>query len=308
MDVYMPELDGLAATQQIMKETPCPIVIISASTNRQEANLTFSAIQAGALTVLDKPTLNDTPEMLQAMVERIRLMAEVKVVRHWGQNEGRPGPAPAAQQPERANRAQPPAKVLPRLPEKIELVAIAASTGGPAALAEILGRLPPGFPVPIVVVQHITPGFGPSLATWLNQMSPLEVRLAQPSEAPRPGQVLIAPDDHHLEITALKLLKISQGAPDSNSQRPSANYLFHSVARNYGEKALGVILTGMGNDGAEGLLAMRQSGAYTLAQNEESCVVFGMPAVAIEIGAVAQILPVDKIATTIMALTMAERS
>lgn len=301
MDVYMPELDGLAATQQIMAETPCPIVIISACSNKQEVNLTFNAIQAGALTVLDKPTINDAPEVLQAMVDHIRLMAEVKVIRRWSHPKVQVASISAAQT--RSDQAYPTRRLKPA--EKLELIVMAASTGGPAALAEILSRLPADFSAPILVVQHITPGFGPSLVTWLNQITALEVRLAQPAEAPRPGQVLIAPDDHHLEVTALKLLKISQTPPDQNGQRPSANYLFHSVARNYGAKALGIILTGMGNDGAEGLLAMRQAGACTLAQSEESCVVFGMPAVAIELRAVDQILPVNKIATTIVALTMA---
>jgi two-component system chemotaxis response regulator CheB len=308
MDVYMPEMDGLAATQQIMAETPCPIVIISACSNKQELNLTFSAIQAGALTVLDKPSLDDSPEVLQAMVDRIRLMSEVKVIRRWRRPEVQIAPVPVGPvQLEGSGRMLPTGRLPAKPVEKIDLVAIAASTGGPAALAEILGRLPGNFPAPMLVVQHITPGFGASLATWLNQMTPLEVRLARPAEAPRPGQVLLAPDDHHLEITGLKLINISQTPHDQNGQRPSANALFHSVARNYGAKALGIILTGMGNDGAEGLLAMRQAGAWTLAQSEESCVVFGMPAVAIELGAVDQILPVDKIATSITALTMSQR-
>jgi two-component system, chemotaxis family, protein-glutamate methylesterase/glutaminase len=244
--------------------------------------------------VLDKPGLDDAPEVLQAMVERIRLMSEVKVVRRWD----RSGSLGAGKK----QTAPLPGNVSARLEEKIELIAMAASTGGPAALVEILSRLPADFPIPILVVQHITPGFGSSLVTWLNQMTPLGVCLAQSAETPRPGQVLIAPDDYHLEVTPLKMLKISQTPHDQNGQRPSANYLFHSVARNYGAGAMGIILTGMGNDGAEGLLAMRQRGAYTLAQNQESCVVFGMPAVAIELGAVDQILPVDKIATTMMAV------
>jgi two-component system chemotaxis response regulator CheB len=279
-----------------MAETPCPIVIISACSNKQELNLTFSAIQAGALTVLDKPGLDDAPEILQAMVERIRLMSEVKVVRRWS----RPRPELVE---ERQQLPSLPGSASARPVEKIELIAMAASTGGPAALVEILGRLPVDFSIPILIVQHITPGFGSSLVTWLNQMTPLEVRLAQSADSPRPGQALIAPDDYHLEVTPLKMLKISQTPPDQNGQRPSANYLFHSVARIYGARAMGIILTGMGNDGAEGLLAMRQRGAYTLAQNQESCVVFGMPAVAIGLGAVDQVLPVDKIATTMMAVT-----
>jgi two-component system chemotaxis response regulator CheB len=304
MDVYMPELDGLAATQQIMAETPCPIVIISACSTNRELNLTFSAIQAGALTVLDKPGLDDAPEVLQAMVERIRLMSEVKVVRRWDRRSAADDRSSSAGSlgAGKKQTAPLPGHIPPRPVEKIELIAMAASTGGPAALVEILSRLPADFPIPILVVQHITPGFGSSLVTWLNQMTSLAVRLAQSAETPRPGQVLIAPDDYHLEVTPLKMLKISQTPPDQNGQRPSANYLFHSVARNYGAGAMGVILTGMGNDGAEGLLAMRQRGAYTLAQNQESCVVFGMPAVAIELGAVDQILPVDKIATTMMAM------
>jgi two-component system chemotaxis response regulator CheB len=238
------------------------------------------------------------------MVDRIRLMSEVKVIRRWSRPKVQIAHIPVTKmQPEGPGQAYPARRLKPA--KKLELIAMAASTGGPAALAEILGHLPADFPVPILVVQHITPGFGPSLVTWLNQLTPLEVRLAQPAETPQPGQVLIAPDDHHLEVTPLKMLKISQAPTDQNGQRPSANYLFHSVAHNYGASALGVILTGMGSDGAEGLLAMRQAGACILAQSEESCVVFGMPAVAIELQAVDQILPVDKIATTIVALTMA---
>jgi two-component system chemotaxis response regulator CheB len=178
---------------------------------------------------------------------------------------------------------------------------IASSTGGPGILAKILRGLPVDFPAPILIVQHIMAGFAAGLATWLNQLAPLEVRLAQHADEPKVGQVLIAPDNHHMLINNQGLISLNQ-EPPQNGLRPSANYLFNSAAQVYGATTIGVILTGMGNDGAEGLLALRETGAHTIAQDETSCVVFGMPAVAIELGAAEQILPADKIATALMAL------
>jgi chemotaxis response regulator CheB len=178
---------------------------------------------------------------------------------------------------------------------------MAASTGGPGILAEILRHLPADFPVPILVVQHITAGFSRGLAEWLNQQTALQVRLAASGDEPKAGEVLIAPDHYHLLINRLGLLTLSQSPPLHN-QRPSADLLFHSVAEIYGARAVGVILTGMGSDGGEGLWAMRQAGAHTIAQDKATCVVFGMPAVAIQLGAAEQILPVSKIAAALIPL------
>ena len=292
MDIHMPEMDGFEAARQIMREAPCPIVVISNSTNMGEQELTFNALQVGALSVLNKPTMYDPPEVLEALTAHVKLMAEVKVVRHWDQDA------------KCARKTQ----VLTDLPAghrtrktKIQVVALAASTGGPGILAEILGQLPADFGAPVLIVQHITPGFGQGLATWLNQQTDLQVRLAQDGDKPQAGQVLIAPDDYHLVVNKLGLVALDE-APAQHGLRPAADYLFNSVAQVYGAAAIGVILSGMGSDGAEGLRAMHQAGGHTIAQDEATCVVFGMPAVAIKLGAATETLPPDRIAAVIREL------
>jgi two-component system chemotaxis response regulator CheB len=291
MDVHMPEMDGFEATRQIMTESPCPIVIVSASMNKNERDLTFDALKSGALTVLEKPSVNDSTPIHDYLVQQVKLMAEVKVIRRWG-DAHKFGLA--------SNQAGSP--VLKRNGKsKIQMVVVASSTGGPGVLAQILSQLPADFPAPILIVQHITAGFGAGLAAWLNQNSLLEVRLARHADEPEVGQVLIAPDDQHMLVNGMGLIALNQ-EPPYHGLRPSANYLFNSVARVYGATAIGVILTGMGADGAEGLQALRQTGAHTIAQNKESCVVFGMPAVAIELGAVEQVLPAEKIAAALQIL------
>jgi two-component system chemotaxis response regulator CheB len=292
MDVHMPEMDGFEAARRIMSQAPCPIVIITNGIGKDEQELTFSALQAGALSVIKKPTMYDPPEIIDALAIEVKLMSEVKVVRRWEQ-------ASAA-----VNNPQSPAKsaALKRNGKsKIQLVVIASSTGGPGILAQIFRKLPLDFPVPILAVQHITPGFGQGLSTWLNQQTPLDVRLARHSDEPQPGQILIAPDDYHMIINSMGLTVLSQ-EPAIHGLRPAADLLFSSVARTYGGTAIGVILSGMGSDGARGLQAMHETGAHTIAQDEATCVVFGMPAVAINLGAVEQILPAQRIAAAIMAL------
>lgn len=288
MDVYMPEMDGLEATRQIMAESPRPIVMVSASYNKNENKLSFDALQAGALTILEKPTIYDPPAAHEFLINQLRLMSEVKVVRRW--NKSRTTLSFSIPQTDIRNGRS-----------KIRLITIASSTGGPGVLSKILGGLPAEFPVPILIVQHIMSGFAEGLATWLNQLTPFEVRLARHDDAPRAGQVIIAPDNHHMLVNDKGLITFSHDPPQ-NGLRPSANYLFNSVARVYGATAIGVILTGMGSDGADGLRALYEKGAHTIVQNEASCVVFGMPAVAIELGAAEQILPADEIATALMEL------
>jgi two-component system chemotaxis response regulator CheB len=291
MDVYMPEMDGLEATRRIMAETPRPIVMVSASFNKNENKLSFDALQSGALSILEKPTVNDPPETHKFLIDQLKLMSEVKVVRRWNRSR----------YPSDHISTLKPATFAKNGKAKIQLLTIASSTGGPCVLAKILNELPADFSVPILIVQHIMSGFSSGLATWLNQLVSLEVRLAQHTDEPQPGQVLIAPDNHHMLINDKGLVALSQ-EPPQNGLRPAANYLFNSVAEVYGATAIGIILTGMGGDGAEGLLALRETGAHTIAQDEASCVVFGMPAVAIELGAAEQILPADKIAAAVMKL------
>ena len=292
MDVHMPEMDGLEATRQIMAETPLPIVMVTASLNKRERDLTFDALQCGALSIIEKPSMYDPPEVINRLADQVKLMSEVKVVRRWN----RPSQlAPASQPPAEL------AALKQNGASKIQLVAMAASTGGPGILAEILRNLPANLLVPLLIVQHITTGFGQGLADWLNQQTSLEVRMAKHADEPKAGQVLIAPDDYHMVVNSLGTITLSK-EPPLQGLRPAADYLFNSVARVYGATAIGIILSGMGNDGAEGLAAMRKTGAHTIAQDKASCVVFGMPAVAIELGAAEQILPANQIAAAIAAL------
>jgi two-component system chemotaxis response regulator CheB len=294
MDIHMPEMDGFEATRQIMTESPCPVVVISASTDRSQSDLSFNALRAGALSVLEKPTLNDPPEVYQTLANQVRLLSEVKVVRHWSKS------APSPESPAGPVETAPPTLIKNGLTH-IQIVVIASSTGGPGVLAEILSKLSATFPAPILIVQHITPGFGVGLADWLNQQTPLQVRLARHADEPKPGEVLIAPDGAHMVVNSMGLIALTK-APPQHGLRPAADYLFHSVARIYGPTAVGLILTGMGDDGAEGLQAMRQAGGHTIAQDKETCVVFGMPAVAIALGAAEQVLPANRIAAAVTAL------
>jgi two-component system, chemotaxis family, protein-glutamate methylesterase/glutaminase len=282
MDVHMPEMDGYEATRQIMAENPRPIVMVTGSFAKDEHQLTFNALQAGALTIVEKPSLAATSERREHLVAQIKMMAEVKVVRRWARNgEGKAKVVAIA--------APPPGKAA-----VLQLVAMAASTGGPGVLATILGRLPAGFGAPILLVQHVTKGFGEGFAHWLDQQTALKVCLGRHGYEPQPGDVVVGPDDYHMMVNDHGLIALTK-APPRFGIRPAADYLFHSVAETYGARAAGIILTGMGSDGADGLRAMREAGARTIAQDQYSCVVFGMPAVAIEAGAVEQILPADRI-------------
>jgi two-component system chemotaxis response regulator CheB len=300
MDVRMPKMDGLEATRRIMHETPTPIVIVTADLMQADMNLTFEALRAGALTVVGKPGLDDT-ETCTKVIQTVRLMADVPVVHHWDRREWRP--------PEALEMPHPPAIANEPVPlakgESLrhwQMIGIASSTGGPATLAKILGQLPASFPVPILVVQHVTNGFVTGLAEWLDSVTPLHVGLASHGETPQPGTVLFAPDDYHIQVNSQGVVELYKG-PSYKGLRPSANYLFHSLARAYGRRVVGIVLTGMGDDGAEGLLAMRQAGGLTLAQDEQTCVVYGMPREAIALGAVDEVLPLDQIALTLDRLT-----
>ena len=286
MDIHMPEMDGYEATRRIMEEIPCPIVIISGSVNRAEHERSFDALSAGALSVVEKPTVNTSPDVIRRLLTHIRLMSEVKVVRRWPRRHDNGDLTVGVSATAVASSTW------------VQMIGIAASTGGPRALTHVLSQLPAEFPIPILIVQHVTVGFGEGFATWLNGQTPLSVRVARHGDEPRPGQVLVAPDDAHMVINNMGLIALRHDPPQ-HGVRPSADYLFQSLADVYGRTAIGVILTGMGHDGAEGLLALYKRGAHTIAQDQTTSVIFGMPAVAIERGAVTQIQPIDRIAATI---------
>jgi two-component system chemotaxis response regulator CheB len=289
MDIRMPRMNGLDATRQIMRATPTPIVVVASSVYESDLNIAFNAVEAGALTVVEKPrglSEADFDAVRDQLTTTVRLMSDVQVVTLWSSDRQ------ATQVTRRPVRLDTWQALRP------EVIAIGASTGGPGILHQILRSLPSDFSIPVVVVQHITPGFGPGFAHWLDSVTPLGVALAQEGERLAPGRVFIAPDDLHLTITPGGIVRLERSEPISG-RRPSATRLFESAAKTFGAAALAIILTGMGDDGANGLAAVRQKGGRVIAQNEESCVVFGMPKVAIERGIVDQVLAPDDIASTL---------
>jgi two-component system chemotaxis response regulator CheB len=290
MDVHMPRMNGDHATRQIMERVPTRIVMVTASSGRDETSVAFRALGAGALTVVEKPGGPDHPghaESARRLVETVTLMAEVKVVRRWPRRERAVPPSPAPATPDRT----------------IRVIAIGASTGGPQAVATILTALPHDLGVPILVVQHIAPGFTAGLAEWLGQGVRLAVKLAGPGEQVRPGTVYLAPEGLHLGITRDGRIRLTQEAPEDGFC-PSASHLFQSVAEAYGRSAVGILLTGMGRDGANGLLTLRQAGGVTVAQDEESSVIFGMPGEAVRVGAAEYVLSPEQISGMIRSLVI----
>lgn len=289
MDIRMPRMDGFQATKRIMQQTPTPIVVVSASVESEELKITFNAIRAGALTVVEKPTgpADTAYEAIRDdLVTTVKLMSEVKVVRRWATGRLRPPPPPIERTFERVQR---------------KVVAIAASTGGPAALFRVLSALPEDLPIPILIVQHISRGFGQGLVDWLDGTTNLRVKTAQQGESLRPGQVLIAPDDRHMLVGSGDKIRLQERQPGEGIC-PSADPLFESLSRVFGKKTLAVIMTGMGRDGVEGLRKLKAKGGHVLAQDEASCVVFGMPKEALAAGLVDQVIPLDHIAATIVDL------
>jgi two-component system chemotaxis response regulator CheB len=284
MDVHMPISDGLQATKEIMVRAPTPILIVSAATQR-DVDLSLSATQAGALLALPKPDSPASPGFADRAIElraMARAMAAVKVVRHWSVME-----RPRTRRP----RGRVPAK----------LVALAASTGGPAALRRVLMDIPRTVPAPLLIVQHIARDFTAGFAEWLAGSCALPVRIADEGEQLRDGTVYLAPDDVHLGVTADGRARMANGPPISGF-RPSATHLFRSAGAAYGPQLAAVVLTGMGVDGADGLADAHAAGAYVIAQDEASSVVYGMAAEAVRRGAVDAVLPVDHIALRLLEL------
>ena len=284
MDIHMPKMDGYTAIRHIMAENPRPIIVLTSTASDIRLGITYKAVESGALMVFGKPhgLPEDDPEA-RALIEAIKAMADVKVVRRrWPVNK------------RSCKSTLPETAVVKTLLNPYTIVAIGTSTGGPPALKTILETLPATFPVPIVVVQHITKGFTVGLAKWLNDTVALAVKVAQKNEPLKGGTVYIAPDDAHFEISRDGRVVVSH-EPSLDGHRPSVTALFNSVAHHRGPSAVGVLLTGMGRDGADGLDTMHRKGAYTIAQDEESSVVFGMPGEAVALGAARDILPLNHI-------------
>jgi two-component system chemotaxis response regulator CheB len=284
MDCHMPKLDGVGATRIIMETVPAPIVLMTASPAESEQEFTFDAIKNGALAVVSKPPAFGTPDFDRVagqLVRTVRLMSEVKVVRRW--------PARTA-----TARAQP-AAAAPVARHGVHLVALVGSTGAPAVIAEILTAIGPSTRATFLIVQHMSDGFIAGFAGWLAARSGISTQVAQDGIQTQPGTAYVAPDGAQMGIDANGRIALST-EPDDDGFRPSGNYLLRSVARAFGRNAMGVLLTGMGRDGAAGLLELQRAGGLTVAQDEESSVVFGMPGEAVRLGAAGQVLPPEAIA------------
>lgn len=295
MDIHLPRLDGVQATRRIMAETPTPIVVVSASVEQKDVGLAFEALQAGAVTVLDKPPGPDHPRYATAvreLVTTVRLMAQVKVVRRWATGGSRQefSAQPTGTLPIARRRKRRPVAIM-----------IVASTGGPQAIQRLLQALDSDLSVPVLVVQHINDGFAAGMASWLSAMCPQPVQLAEHGDTPSAGTVYLAPGDRHLLVTRRGTLALST-SPPVGGFRPSGTLLFESGAEYYGRDAVGVLLTGMGEDGAAGLRALRAAGSITIAQDRATSVVYGMPAAAVALGAAEYVLALDAIGPEIRAM------
>lgn len=290
MDIHMPRMDGFEATRRIMETQPVPIIVCTAATNPKNVATTFRVMEAGAVACVEKPVGREHADF-DAMADNIRqtvvLMSAVKVVRRWART--RLAPAPVVR-PVAVNRG----------PAEVKFIGIGASTGGPQVLQEILAGLPKAFPVPILIVQHIAHGFLPGLAEWLNQTTALQIQVGAYGVCPLPGHVYLAPDDFHMSISASSRILLTKEEPQHHL-RPAVSYLFRSLADVCGPAAVGVLLTGIGTDGAAELKRMKDHGAVTIVQDRDSSVVHGMPGEAIKLGGATHVWPADRIADGLLA-------
>lgn len=283
VDLRMPGMSGLELIAFLMARAPLPILVLTGEASRYDPSLAFEAVRRGALDLMLKPSERDD-DAIRSLRARVRWLASVPVVRHLDHNK--PAEPP------------PPLVTWPRASTDPVLVGIAASAGGPSALATVLGSLSPDLPICLAVVQHLPRGFAPSFVSFLQARCSLSVGLAEHGQTPCSASVVLAPDDCHLEIQNGRFALTS--GPPVEGHRPSGSVLLRSLAA-LGPAAIGVVLSGIGRDGADGLRAMRERSAITLAQNAETSVVYGMPRAAVEEGAAQQILPVGEIGPAIAA-------
>jgi two-component system chemotaxis response regulator CheB len=300
MDVDMPVMDGLTACERIMGENPTPILVLTADPRNQAPELTHRALEVGALALQVKPALDAGPEAWN-LAREVKLLASVRVIRHLRGVRKTPstGGAPAA-----------PPVGLPLdvsfATSNVGIVAIASSTGGPQVVHRLLAELPADFPAPIVLVQHINAAFAESLAGWLAASSKLKIKVAQEGDSLVPGVVLIAPPAQHMVVPSRGRVSLRSGEA-RDGHIPSGTLLLDSVAKSYGRRSVGLILTGMGADGADGMVSIKAAGGRTIAQSQESCVVFGMPGAAIARNAVEHVAHGDDLADVLMRLARGEK-
>ncbi|HEY6009516.1 MAG TPA: chemotaxis-specific protein-glutamate methyltransferase CheB [Geobacteraceae bacterium] len=283
MDLLMPVMDGLASIEEIMDRCPTPILVLSATVDEREVSQAFSAIRKGALDVMEKPAgtgLVNNCGFGNRLVEKTRLLARIRVIHHR----------------RRRVREELPLKIAYHTGE-LKILAIGASTGGPKAVMSIVRTLPADFAASVLIVQHIATGFAKGFVHWLNSESRMQVRLAADGDPVAAGGVLVAPNDCHMVVESGRIRLTAD--PPVNCCRPSIDVLFHSLAEEFGAQTVGVLLTGMGRDGARGLLHIKAQGGVTIVQDEESSAVFGMPKAAIGLNAADEVLPLTGIPTAV---------
>ncbi len=286
LDIIMPVMDGLSAVTEIMATCPTPILILSANLDARQNRHAFQAIQSGALDVMEKPEglVHETfPEIAAALVEKVKFLARIRVMHHF-----RRTPQAAAVRP-------------PGNGGRRDILAIGASTGGPKAVMRLMRSLPAGFGARVLIVQHIATGFEEGFAQWLDRECALSVRLARQGERLEAGTALVAPSGRHLQLKNERIV-LSEGEL-VNCCKPSVDVLFQSLADSeLGSRVVAVLLTGMGRDGANGMVALKRRGGYNIAQDESSSAIFGMPRAAISLGAVHETLPIEEIPLGVLRL------
>jgi two-component system chemotaxis response regulator CheB len=288
-DLHMPQMDGLEFTSEVMALYPRPILVISSWVHEEDNPHVFQLLEAGALDIFPKPSAGlstDNKLLNQELINKIQILAGVKVFK---------------------KKRKPPSQVK-RLETfssksylKPKIVAIGASTGGPQVINELFAQLPSDFPVPVICVQHICLGFLQGFIDWLATSCRLPIQIAQPRDTPKPGTIYFPPEQQHLELDD-KGRFICSNSPPLDGHRPSVTVTFKSVAKFYGRATVGILLTGMGRDGAEGMQYIAQAGGLTIAQDEATSVIFGMPKEAIDLGAAKLVLPIQAIAPRLLEL------
>lgn len=281
MDIKMPIMDGLTATREIMAERPTPILVMSV-TIREEQQFAFTCLKRGALDFV--PVDPEAGIVSSELISKVKTCSRIKVVTH-----------PHGRKPAKE-------RARPKKVERYEIVGIAVSTGGPVALQKVLSQLPERFPVPIVIVQHISEGFTASLAGWLCDQCKIKVVVAKNGDELKPDVVYLAPDGLHLVIDDEGKIKLLNKDFPGCYHKPAADIMLKSIAEVYGPKAIGIIMTGMGKDGAAGIKAISEMGGFTMAQDEASSTIYGMNKVAIDEGSVAEVLPLEQIPRALVAL------
>lgn len=297
MDILMPVMDGIESTRLIMSHNPTPIVVVSSKLDREELRITFRSIEEGALAVVEKP-VGEGPEALaeleKYLVDMVRAMSKVKLLQTRMKTAAR----------KTKNIRAVKAAFNDETPGPYDVIAIGASTGGPMALRTILSTLPHSINVPVLVVQHIATGFIPAMVDWVSSITSLNVKLATHGDSLSAGTVYFAPDNQHLTITRKKGILYSELSHPLRNDKfcPSATTLLESVARVCGNRGVGILLSGMGNDGSEGLLKLKKASGRTIIQDRNTSVVSGMPDAALKLNAVEDVVELDKISTHLINL------